>query len=41
MKNSEDQWYAFCKPASVENDEVYFSKSFKAIILEKDMEKFC
>ena len=38
MKNSEDQWYAFCKPAKKcrKNDEVYFSKSFKAIILEKD-----
>ena len=37
MKNSEDQWYAFCKPAKKcrKNDEVYFSKSFKAIILEK------
>ena len=36
-KNSEDQWYAFCKPAKKcrKNDEVYFSKSFKAIILEK------
>ena len=38
MKNSEDQWYAFCKPAKKcrKNDKVYFSKSFKAIILEKD-----
>ena len=37
MKNTEDQWYAFCKPAKKcrKNDEVNFSKSFKAIILEK------
>ena len=37
MKNSEDQWYSFCKPAKKcrKNDEVYFSKSFKSTILEK------
>ena len=37
MKNSEDEWFSFCKPAKKckKNDEVHFSKSLRAKILEK------
>ena len=37
MKKSEDEWFSFCKPAKKckKNDEIHFSKSLKAKILEK------